>query len=256
MSRINTSTLPSVTMNSIQILDPIIGTLINLITNTKHATDCKHVMAVALHQHGITTFDHLCEFPYSAEFHGRFSYYKQQDADVGTINGKDVFIVVGIKMYIQWLVLWCIHRKENKNDPKSNNPLEWTQDEFCHFKTGCRSYSITPTIGPTIRYDEYINNKNQSTVNDTNPVVDSDDMSSSLPVFDGEVRLSESAGQARAKKKYNDDVPSLGTDISNEKKKKIPSSLTDLSNIPASTKKKKIPSTSMKKTKKKIPSSS
>ena len=93
-------TVPSVTMNSIQNLDPIIGTLIDLITNTKHATDCKYVMAVALHQQGITTFDHLREFPYSAEFHGRFSYYKQQDAKVGTINGKGVFIVQGIKIYI------------------------------------------------------------------------------------------------------------------------------------------------------------
>jgi len=174
MSRINTSTdimMNSTNinmMNSIQNLDPIIGTLIDLITNTKHATDCKHVMAVALHQQGITTFDHLCEFPYSAEFHGRFSYYKQQDS--GTINGKDVFIVIGIKMYIQWLVLWCIHRKENKNDPKSNNPLEWTQDEFRRFKTGCRNYSITPTTEPTIGYDEYINNKNRSIMNDANVI--------------------------------------------------------------------------------------
>ena len=168
-------TVPSVTMNSIQNLDPIIGTLIDLITNTNHATDCKHVMAVALHQQGITTFDHLREFPYSAEFHGRFSYYKQQDS--GTINGKDVFIVVGIKMYIQWLVLWCIHRKENKNDHNSNNPLEWTKDEFRRFKTGCRNYSITPTTGPTIGYDEYINNKNRSIMNDATVIgVDIDEV--------------------------------------------------------------------------------
>ena len=68
MSRTNTSTdiisrnkedtVSSVMMNStnitmtnsIQNLDPIIGTLINLVTNEKHATDQKYIMAVALHQ--------------------------------------------------------------------------------------------------------------------------------------------------------------------------------------------------------------
>ena len=168
---------PSIMMNSIKNLDPIVEALINLVTQDIFIIDGNCVMAVALHQQGITTFDFLCEFPFSAEFQGRFSYYKQRDANVGTVNGKDVFIIEGIKMYIRWLILWCIHRKENNNDPKSNNPLTWTHNEFRTFKIGYRSCSITPIRRPTTGYDEYINNKNRSIMNDATVIgVDIDEV--------------------------------------------------------------------------------
>ena len=61
-------TVPSVMTNSIKNVDLIIKTLIKLVTETEYITGGGYVIAVALHQQGITTFEHLCEFPFGAEF--------------------------------------------------------------------------------------------------------------------------------------------------------------------------------------------
>ena len=156
-------------------------------------------------------------------------------------------------MYICWFVLWCIHRKEIKNDPESNNPLAWTHDVFRTFRGGCKFRSITPTIGPTTGYNKYINNRNRSIMHDDTVIsVDIDEVVSKSDIISSNDVVVDNDS---SNDKYNGDIPSL---VSNSKKKKqkIPSSLTDLSNLPTSKKKKKIstPSTDLSR-KKKIPSS-
>ena len=57
-------TVPSAMMNSINNLDPIVKKLIDLIKVDEDTVDGHSVMAVAFCQQGITTFEHLCNFPY------------------------------------------------------------------------------------------------------------------------------------------------------------------------------------------------
>ena len=150
ISRINTSSgdgndsiafiAPSVMMTSIENLDPEIKALIKLVESNHYTIDGNCVMAVTLHQQGITTFKHLREFPFRAEFERRFSSYKRHDADVGTTNGTDVILSI-TKTYLRFLFLWTIHQ----NDEKSNNPLAWTYDEYRAFCHDCR-YSRTTTL--------------------------------------------------------------------------------------------------------------
>ena len=146
-----TRTITTMT-NSVPHLAPILGDLIKLITNSNPTIDGTCVMAVALHQQGIRTFENLQSFNYKDDFHNCFTTYKEHDTDVGTNSGPDIVIIQGIKMYIQWLIIWAIYREDDSdNDANYNKPNTWTRDEFRKFKTGCRNGTIIPisSILPT-----------------------------------------------------------------------------------------------------------
>ena len=220
MSRINISTdikgtVLSVMMNTIKNLDPKVETLINLATYD-YTNRC--IMAVALHQQGITTFEHLHEFPFYTEFFGRFTYCKEKDTDVGTTNSKDIAIPADVHTRLHRIFLWCIHRKEDINDPESNNPLVWTRDELYEFLTGVRDHSITSFMGydlHVVQYKEYINNKNRSTTNNNNNVVIQDNKNPSSGL------LKQSSDHIRDKKKYDYEYPSLVNNSPNKKDRLI-----------------------------------
>lgn len=97
--------------------------LINLVTEDEYSIDGNCIMAVALHQQGITMFEHLRDFLFYTEFLGRFTYYIEKDVDVGIVNGTNVVMPPVVQRYFFWLFIWCIQRKENTNDLDSNNPL-------------------------------------------------------------------------------------------------------------------------------------
>ena len=110
------------------------------------------VMAVAFHQQNILNLEGLQNFNYRDEFHNSFSSYKANDTDAGTNSGADIAIVQGIKMYIQWLLIWVIYRHDHPDhDANWNKPDLWTYDEFHKFKIGCRNGTIIPisSILPT-----------------------------------------------------------------------------------------------------------
>ena len=154
-------TVPSKMMNPSKILDPIVESLINLVEDVDEGIPYG-VMATTFRQQGITTFEHLCNFPYYAEFYGRFTYYKEKDADVNTTSGNDVAIPDNVVVSIHWLLLWCIHRNGDKEDPESNNPSVWTHDEFIDFAYNNKKSRHDPQY---VGYDEYTNNKNQYATN-------------------------------------------------------------------------------------------
>ena len=93
-------TVPSKMINSSKILDPIVERLINLVEVDEDTLNGNSVIATAFRQQGITTFKHLCNFPYYAEFYGRFTYYKEKDADVNTTHGNDIAIPYNVLVSI------------------------------------------------------------------------------------------------------------------------------------------------------------
>ena len=94
--------------NSVRNLTPTIQKLIKVITDSNIKIDGDCVMAVVFHQQGIYSFYNLQMFDFTTEFENSFSTYKAKDADVGTNSGTDVFIRMGIKIYIRWLLLWIV----------------------------------------------------------------------------------------------------------------------------------------------------
>lgn len=102
-------------------------------------------MAVALHQQGIYDLNDIQTFDYNHDFEDCFAYYKEHDKDTGTNNGKDIIITAGIKANIRWLICWCIYKDDTTiNNPKGNDPEQWTFNKFRHFKTGCCNNTIIP----------------------------------------------------------------------------------------------------------------
>ena len=201
-------TVPSKMMNSSKILDPIVERLINLVEDVDEDT-LNGVIATTFCQQGITTFEHLCNFPYYAEFYGRFTYYKEKDADVNTTNGNDLAIPDNVLISIHWLLLWCIHRKEDKNDPESNNPSVWTHDEIIDFARRNKKSRNDPGY---VGYDEYINNKNKCTTNNNNDAVLQSNKNASSGL------LKQSFEHVRNKKKDEYEYSSLVNDSTNKKK--------------------------------------
>mmetsp|Transcript_26875 Transcript_26875/g.30211 ORF Transcript_26875/g.30211 Transcript_26875/m.30211 type:complete len:80 (+) Transcript_26875:974-1213(+) len=57
-------TVQSKMMNSSKILDPIVERLINFVEVDEDTLNCDSVITTAFRQQGITTFEHLCNFPY------------------------------------------------------------------------------------------------------------------------------------------------------------------------------------------------
>ena len=151
-------TVPSKLMSSNKSLDPIVENLINLVEDIEIGISYG-VMATTLRQQGITTFEHLCNFPYYDEFYGRFTYYKENDADVNTSSGNDIALPDSVVVSIHWLLLWCIHRHQDEDDPSSNNPSVWTHDEFIDF---ANNNNISRHDPQYVGYDEYTNNKTPS----------------------------------------------------------------------------------------------
>ena len=65
-------------------LDSVVKKLINLVEVDEYTVDGDSIIATAFRQQGITTFEHLCSFPYYEESYGRFTYYKEKDDDGNT----------------------------------------------------------------------------------------------------------------------------------------------------------------------------
>ena len=110
MSRINTSTniigrnkkgtVSLIMTNSVKNLTPAIQKLIKVIADSNIKIDGDCVMVVAFQQQGIHNFNNLQIFDLQYKFKNSFTTYKAKDADVGTNSGTDVFIRMGIKMYV------------------------------------------------------------------------------------------------------------------------------------------------------------
>ena len=79
---------------------PAIQKLTKVITDSNIKIDGDCDMAVALQQQGIHNFTDLQMFDIRYEFENSFTTYTAKDTDVGTNSQPDVFIRMGIKMYI------------------------------------------------------------------------------------------------------------------------------------------------------------
>ena len=125
MSHINTSThiigrnkedtVSPIMTNSVKNLKPAIQQSIKVITDNDIMIDVECVMTVAFHQQGIYSFYDLQMFDFTNDFDNCSSTYKAKDTNVGTNSGTDVFIKIGTKMYIQWILCWTRYREDNKD---------------------------------------------------------------------------------------------------------------------------------------------
>ena len=104
------------------------------------------------------------------------------------------YIPDSVLISIHWLLLWCIHQKEDKNNPESNNPSVWTRDKINDFAIHNNKSRHNPEY---VQYDGYINNKNQSTTDNNDDVIIHDNTNPSS------VLLNQSSDHIRAKKSTN-----------------------------------------------------
>ena len=88
-------TVPVIMTSFIKDLNQIIKNLINLLIKKRYTMNGACAVTVVLNQQGVTTLDNLCGFDCCLDFENRFSCYKEKDINIGTTNGKDVFIFYG-----------------------------------------------------------------------------------------------------------------------------------------------------------------
>lgn len=139
-------TASSSKMNSIENITTIVWKLIDLTTRIENKRDDTCTMAIALHQQGFYDFKTIRDFEFVDEFENCFSFYGQNDANVGTDKGINVLISQGIRMRLRWLMLWIMHRETNRAiDPSCDNPDLWTYDELHEFQIEYRTGIITPS---------------------------------------------------------------------------------------------------------------